>query len=548
MGKALEPFQRGFETAIDTAGIEMAGALEHLGTTTARMAQVDAFINEFRGLMNTARIGVSSSQRQVERALILAPQYNRAIGALLFDISQGNLRGQLARKAMAKGIGAIMSMSVAVSYAMGEDEDEIVDHLNPLSSNFLTWDVAGQRVGPGSKVRSLLYTFGKITQKPEDAAYHAGRFLRGNFSPFIGTSMDLITGKNYMGDPTRDGLPNLTKTLLGENLLPIWVQSVAFEGGDFSGRVTRGLAEFGGMRGYPAGAYTEVQELQDRLSQSQYGMSWEELGVRPDGMSLQMRITRESPQLQELQQKAAGESEKYARGEQLVWNEYGRQVDYIGNVVTKELSQASNQFMATRDGGTLRERVNQAYWLKAQMLNELLQRDDFALVKEQFDKPLSPEQRAEMQPQKLMYRDYNEMMYSPDMFDDYGEYRFDEANRRRDLFVQQYGMDSLNAVEMVIGERRADEPEAVKMLRQARETLKPYWDIERLVWQNYPPQLKQISDQIITMERTDPRGAKRVLFQYPQIVRARSDVARYRKMLKSRNPQIAQALSLFYQY
>lgn len=547
-GKLLEPFMRGFEASLDTAGIYMAETYEHLGTSAIRRAQMNAFVNEFRGLANTTRLGISSSQRQIERAVVLAPQYNRAIGALMFDLTQGNLRGQLAREAVAKGTAAIMAMTVAVSLALGESEEEIVDHLNPLSTNFMTWDIAKQRVGPGSKVRSLLYTFGKIIKAPEDTAYHAGRFMRGNFSPVLGTSQDLITGKNFIGDPTRDGLPSLTKTVLGENLLPIWVQSVSFEGGDFSGRVTRAAAEFAGMRGYPAGAYMELRDLQDELAQKQYGVSWEELGMRPDGMALQMRITRESPELQELSETAAEESGRFARGEQLVWNEYGRQTDRIGNVVTQELNQAALQFEATGDGGQLRDRVNQAYWLRAQMMKDLLKQEQFAIVKEQFETPLTPEQREAMQPQKLLYRDYNELMYADDMFDQFGEYRFEEADRRRELFVQQYGIEALNSVEMVIGERRADEPTAVKMLRQARKVLQPYWDIERQVWAQLPPELKQISDQILMLERTDPLEAKRRLFSYPQIVFARRQIALLKRQMKATNPEIAQALNTFYRY
>ena len=552
-GKVLEPFQRGFESALDTAGIELSKAFDYLCTTPARTAQVDAFINEFRGLLSTTKIGINSTQRQLERALILAPQYNRGIGALIWDVAQGlvgagGLRGKLARESMAKGVSAIAAMTVAVSHALGETEEEIIEHLNPMSSNFMTWDIAGQRVGPGSKVRSLLYLYGKIAKNPEDASYLAGRFIRGNFSPFVGTSMDILTGKDYMGDPTRDGLPNLTKTLLAENLLPIWVQSVALEGGDFADRTTRGVAEFMGMRGYPAGAYTGVKELQDKLAQQKHGLSWDELGMKPEGMALQMRITRESPELQELSSKAAKESEKWARGEQLVWNEYGREVDKIGNVVTSELKQASLQFEATRDGTRLRERVNQAYWLKSQMMRELLNQEQFVIVKEQFETPLTEEARAEMQPQKLLYRDYNEFMYAEDMFDQFGEYQFDEANRRRQIFIQRYGLDALNAVEMVIGERRADEPDAVKLLRQAREILKPYWEIESSMWARYPAQLKQVSDQILQIERTNPQQAKAMLFRYPQIVAIRTQIAKYKKLVKERNPQVAQALQMFYSY
>ena len=545
-GKVLEPFQRGFEATLDTAGIYMAEAYEHLGTTALRRSQVNAFINEFRGLLSTTRLGVGSGQRQLERAIILAPQYNRAIGALMYDLTQGNLRGQLARRAMARGTAALMAMTVAVSMALGESEEEMVDHLNPLSADFMTWDIAGQRVGPGSKVRSLLATFGKMTKRPEDTALHAGRFLRGNFSPFLGTSMDLIAGKDFIGDPTRDGLPSLTRTILAENLLPIWVQSVALEGGDFGARVIRGIGEFGGLRAYPQSALAELKDRQDELSQEIYGISWDELGQRPDGFVLQSQLSRDSG-LQELESRATEESSKFARGEQLVWNEYTRQADRIGEVVNRELTLASRQFESTGDGGTLRERVSQAYWLKSQMMEDLLRQDQFVIVRDTFNAPLTEQQRASIQPQKLLYKDYNQIMYAPDLFDEFGEYRFEEADRRRNLFIQQHGMDALNSVESVIGERRSDEPAAVKLLRQARKVLEPYFEIENQIWSQLPG-LKQISDQIKILERTDPRGARRALFQYPQIVMARQRIAILKKRLKSRSLEITQALNTFYRF
>jgi len=545
LGKPLTPFQRGFETSLDTAGVYMAEAYQHLGTSPARIAQVDAFINEFRGLSTSTRIGISSTQRQVERAIILAPQYNRAVGALLTDLTQGNLRGQLARQAMAKGTAAIMAMTVAVSLAMGEDEDTIAEHLNPMSSNFMTWDVAGQRIGPGSKVRSLMYLFGKMTKNPEDATYEAGRFIRGNFSPFLGTSIDLITGKDVMGDPTREGLMNLTETVVLENLTPIWTQSVMMEGGDLKDRITRGLTEFGGGRAYPAGAYVQLSELQDKLAQEQYGVSWDALGQRPDGMVAQMQIMKD-PDLKVLSDKASEESARYAHGEQLIWNEYSDRADKIGEVVGTELNQASLQFETTGDGQKFRERVSRAYWLKAQMMNELLAEGEFGVVKDTFERPLTEIQRQEMQPQKLLYRDYNELMYSPDMFDQYGEYRFDEADRRRKAFIERYGEQALLSVETIIGEKRADEPMAVKYLRQARVTLKPYWEIENQLWAQYDPQLKQIAVQIDNIERTDPREAKRLLIQNPTIIRVRKMIVILKKRLKFENPEMATALRIFY--
>lgn len=549
MGKALTPFQRGYEASLDTAGIYMAEAYAHLGTSAARIAQIDAFVNEFRGLMSTKRIGVTGIQRQLESCAVLAPQYNRAIAALMVDLARGELRGQLARTAVLKGTAAIMAMSVAISYAMGDTEEEMRERLNPLSHNFMTWDVAGQRVGPGSKVRSLLFTAGKMIKNPEDTAYFAMRFLKGNFAPVLGTSIDLITGKNYVGDPTRDGLMSLSRTVIGENLLPIWVQSVAFEGGDLKGRMTRALAEFGGARGYPMGAYGELRALQDTLAQEKYGMSWEELGVSPQyGKLHQRQLERENPELKELSELAAEESERWAHGEQLVWNEYHSRVEQINLTVNEEINLAAQQFEATGDGAHFRERVNRAFWLKSQMRDALLEEEGFALVKEHYASPLTPEARARISPQDLAYREYNEIMYAPDMYDRYGEYRFDEADRRREALIQKYGLETTNYIEAMIGEGRADEPPALQMLRLARETLRPYWDIADRIWAQFSPELRQLADQIYALEKTNPPLAKQYLRAYPQILRIRKLIAQYRKQMRMANPQMDYALRTFYGY
>ena len=547
IGKLLAPFQRGYEASLDTAGILLRETYEYLATTPARTAAVESFINEFRGLMSTAKIGLSSGQRQIEAAAILAPQYNRAIGALLKDVAAGGLRGQLARDNMAKGTLALMMMAVATSMAMGESPDEIADHLNPTSPNFMTWDIAGQRIGPGSKVRSLLFMLGKTLKNPEDAAYNAARFLRGNFSPVAGTSMDLITGKNFIGEPTRDGLLSLTKTVVGENMLPIWVQSVVFEGGELPGRLTRGITEFAGGRAYPLGAYGEMRALQDKLAQEKYGMPWADLRtVRGPGRIAQQRIESESPELQELIAKAAEESGKWARGEGVLWNDYNRRVDQIQDNIKQAVLLAAKEFDTTGDGRNFREKVNEIYTAQRMMFEDLKNDPQFSAIKEFFEKPLDESLTAKMNPYDLAYKQYNNLMYGSDMVDEYGNYRFDEADIRRQSFIATYGTESLNYIEELLDIRRQDEPPAMQSLREARALLKPYWDIENRIWTQYSPQMKQIALRIMILERTNPREAKQLQMRYPQILYARRQIALLRKQMKRRDPRMAEALRLFY--
>ena len=303
-GTVLTPFQRGFEAGLDVAGIEMAEAYDYMCTTPARTADVDQFINEFRGVTSSARIGVSPLQQQTETAAVLAPRYNRAIVSLLFDLGRGGIRGARARWALAKGIAALAILTALISIARGEDKEEILDHFNPNSSNFFTWDIAGQKVGPGSKVRSVVKLFAQSASNP-DSLFQlsmdnpALRFLRGNLSPVVGAGIDLITGRSYIGDPTRDGMLSFSKEILAGNLLPIWVQTVLLEGGDVKGRTARGIAEFFGGRGYPESLWNEVGKLRDKYAKMDFNVKYEELNRgQIDKLGLN------HPDLKELEDKA----------------------------------------------------------------------------------------------------------------------------------------------------------------------------------------------------------------------------------------------------
>jgi len=316
----LTPFQRVFEMSLDYAGIEMAEAYDYMCTTPERTADVDQFINEFRGLTSSARIGVSVLQRQVETALILAPRYNRAIAGLLYDLGRGGIRGVLARKALAKGIAALCVMAAIISIARGESEEEVLDHYNPNSANFFTWDVAGQKVGPGSKVRSVIKLFAQSADNP-DSLFQlsmdnpALRFVRGNLSPVVGNGLDLITGRNYIGDPTRDGMVSFNKEIIAGNLLPIWVQSVLLEGGDVKGRTVRGIAEFFGGRSYPEPVWNTVGKLRDKYAKQDFNKKYEDLNrIQTD------KLRNTHPDLKDLEDKAKLEgAERGTEGEKWVY-------------------------------------------------------------------------------------------------------------------------------------------------------------------------------------------------------------------------------------
>jgi len=137
-------------------------------------------------------------------------------------------------------------------------------------------------------------------------------------------------------------------------------------------------------------------------------------------------------------------------------------------------------------------------------------------------------------------------MFGRDMYDEFGEYRFDEAEKREQEFVKKYGQQSLDYIEDYQAARWVDKPVELKRLEQAREMLRPYWQIEDSVWALYPPEMKELSRQIVLLERTDPERARRFIKQYPAILRAREIIAQRKKQMRDGNPMIRQAYRLYY--
>jgi hypothetical protein len=294
--KVLAPFQRVFESSIDVAGIELAKSLEHLAIdkTTgkydpAKIADIDQFINELRGITSTSKLGLSPQTRAMETALFLAPRYNRAIAALLYDAVKGTigignsgLRGRLARNGLARGITAVIAIFVAAGFAMGKDWDEIKETLNPASSKFLTYEIGGTNIGPGTKIRSLIRLVAETAENPasifeKSMENPALRFVRGNLAPVLSSSVDILTGRNYIGDPVRDNWGSFAREEVISKFLPIWVENVAMEGGNVGERLLRGIGEFFGGRTYPETTNDVVNRLRERYAASDYGLKVEDL-------------------------------------------------------------------------------------------------------------------------------------------------------------------------------------------------------------------------------------------------------------------------------
>lgn len=314
---ALVPFQNAFEAVMTVAQVEIADSLLHTAVDQQSASDLAQYVNTLNGMTVSARLGVSQEMRLMETTALLAPRYNRAIAAFIFSamqgaIGKGGLRGRLSVIAMTKFLAGTAALAVGITLAKGEPPENIVKHLNPTDRDFMNWTFGESRLGIGSKYRSVFSTVGQAWGDPESLLQigmenPVFRFVRGNLGPVPATALDVLTGNNYMGEPTRDNIWSFGENVILENILPIWVQSTLLEGGDPKNRVIRGFAEFVGARAYPDTVWSEVRSLREKYAQEQFNKPYEELrdAERDD-------LLREHPDLANLEQE--GEMEMAARG------------------------------------------------------------------------------------------------------------------------------------------------------------------------------------------------------------------------------------------
>jgi len=190
----------------------------------------------------------------------------------------------LARKTLARSFTAMtiaaMAISLSIEQAKGRDIrsqeawKNALEHVTPGNPKFFTWEVAKQKVGPGTKIRSIMNLVANTIEDPESLTEFGPyswmrnpplRFIRANLAPVPGKALNLLTGRDYIGDKTRDGFLSITEEV-ASTFMYIWLQSAVLEGGTLAQRGLRSGFEATGMRAYPVNVVWELRsEWRDEL-------------------------------------------------------------------------------------------------------------------------------------------------------------------------------------------------------------------------------------------------------------------------------------------
>jgi hypothetical protein len=369
------------------------------------------------------------------------------------------------------------------------------------------------------------------------------RLSESKLSPAAGLVNDLLKGQTFLGESFP---PKTTGGILGQlyqRMMPLAAQDII--DGVTSDGIMGGLVSGAGMFGIGIATYTDkVRQVEDQAAEERYGMKWDEVG-QTYGKAAQISLAQSDPRIVEAQKT---QDAAMAGTKPTVMQQYRNQGKAIEQTYRDAINLAAQEFDATGDGKAFRTKVEDAANARRVMYGSRAGQKEYQTITDYYNKPLTPQQVTQMNPLDIARIEYQRMLFGADMYDKFGNYDFQLAAQKEDQFIRQYGQSAADYISAYSSSLWTDKPEAMKQLDYAKDLLSPYFQIEDQVWSQYAPEIRSLSDQIIIAERTDPRAAKLMLRQHPEILMARRVIALQKQQMRRTNPAIQQAYNMFYSF
>ncbi len=307
--------------------------------------------------------------------------------------------------------------------------------------------------------------FGNMNKARRDEI--AWRFLQSKSSPIMGLLVDMLRGETYLGDDLFTSTKSTIRSAR-ERLLPLAVQDVmdAMEQSGINGIWTAAPATLG------VGVMTYVNDFtvkKDKVAKDMGYETWDEIDP-----AAQRRIENSNAELQaayiEFDRKVMGTA----------WGDWRLAGNAVEDNFKIDVQQATLQYQASDDpnkGITFREKITDAWTARRGGYAAREKMPQF----EDIVKRLGTEDTAEaligLGPEQLAIRAYNDALYGDEMYDEFGDYRFDLADIRKDQLRSQLGEEMFNYVETYRGIRHESLSSEFQELAQAKRVMRPYWDV-----------------------------------------------------------------------
>ena len=577
--KTAQRFATSFETFFDVARIEMAEAfLPAVRRGHLTPDQVASHLNKMTGVLSSRSLGISATQRELESAAFtLAPRWFRSTIALFADGVQGGWEGGQARRAISRFFGGTVLTYVGIVEGLNQLGYDVELKLDPRPKKeggngfeFMTVEIGGQHIGLAGKPYSMVRTLVKMASDPENQGHYAQNFLRGQSAPPTSALWDILSGETFLGEPVRTP-SEIVRQGIGTRFMPFYLD--AYLNDDPRPGAVALPAEMVGMRTTPVLPRERLETIQDELAayvtrltpdqkrrMEEEGMdvpTWDILSITQRhsiqrDAAMREGVPKENRNIpddkldefktydERVRKWGAGKSDSF--GVRAFMNELEdarEDLRLAGNKRQKEYDDGmggprkflDDMRMHQRDFGKAMDTINAEDGANGEAIAYF--------KKKNADKEYIPLQ-------DFVYSAYiEELVQNPDLMDSYGNFDFEERDRKERALRLKYGSDLIDEIERDL-QAKKDMPPLWRRWLQDREILKPYWELRDRYLRSHHSVRSLMRRIERAKNRRDTREVKR-LQQHPDYRRMEREIRAEKDALRERDPRLDGAL-VFWEY
>jgi len=292
----------------------------------------------------------------------------------------------------------------------------------------------------------------------------ASRFLQSKVAPGFGLMVDLLKGENYMGEPIFNETTGFVKTAR-DRLLPLALQDVmdAMEQSGVNGLWTAAPATLG------IGVLTYVNDLvrvKEKIARESGYETWDEIDPKT-----QREIENRNAELQV----AYVDFDRQVMG--TAWGDWRLAGRAVEDNFREDVDMAVAQYRETKDGYAFREKIRDAFTARRGAYSARDKEARFEDIVRRLNIEDTAESLLSLGPEQVAIKIYNDALWGDDMYDEFGDYRFDEAEKRKQQLHEQLGEEMYSYIEEYHELKYEDFPPEYQELVKAKQVLRPYWRI-----------------------------------------------------------------------
>ena len=341
----------------------------------------------------------------------------------------------------------------------------------------------------------------------------AVRFLQSKASPAAGLIADIWKGENYMGEPVFNETTGFIK-MARDRLLPLALQDVidAMEQSGVNGLWTAAPATLG------IGVLTYVNDLvriKEKIAREMGYEVWDEIDPKT-----QREIENSNAELQA----AYIQFDRQVMG--TAWGDWRLAGQAIEDTFRENVELAVAQYKETGEGYQFREKITKSFTERRGGYGAREKMPQFEDIVRRLETEDTLESLVALGPEQLAIKVYNDALWGDDMYDEFGDYRFDEAEIRKQQLREQLGEEMFIYVEEYRGIKYEDLPPEFHLLTEAKRVMRPYW---------------QVREEAIKIF-----GEPKPSWSQWRLSRFNAFVSRIRKRLRRTNPELEKYYQMFY--